>query len=295
VIARALWTVSNLMLNNRVTVAQEISDEPGTGLFFEIVRIDVFGYPTERDELLSALGAPAGREWTGDTGARYREWRGQILTMDVCVQEMVGLGPDAFGPAASAPAADAEPMTCLGAPGGFVGDCGQPGPHGPHPLDEQPSTTGRLVSDGPEPWALRYDLDGPPVLRPAVPVVGVAPATDGRDAVAESYARYARALFVFQHEEERFTSGAAVLRAIEVWDGRHMLTDADAGHLAAELGEPVDEPAEVEPDIRDEPEVQQGLADIGPRPYTEQTRGTWLFRRRVGRRGGHRAGAIGTI
>lgn len=270
VIARALWTVSNLMLNNRVTVAQEISDEPGTGLFFEIVRIDVFGYPTERDELLSALGAPAGREWIGETGARYREWRGQILTMDVCVQEMVGLGPDAFGPAASAPAADTEPMTCLGAPGGFVGDCGQPGPHGPHPLDEPADV----------------------VMRPAAPVVGVAPAIDGRDAVAESYARYARALFVFQHEGERFTSGAAVLRAIEVWDGRHMLTDADAGHLAAELGEPADEPVEVEPDIRDE---QPETPPVVARPFIEQTRSGWLFRRRVARRGRHGAHVVGSL
>lgn len=292
-LARALWNISNLLLRSRLTLAIETdqaADQRLGGVVgypppTTLVCVDATACPVERDELVAAMGEPAPFEWHEDERT-FRGWRGEVLTMQVLVQETLpGSGgyPLAPMPPARDPAGDqAEPgpLTCLGAPGGFIADCNLPGPHGPHSMEEAPH----------EP-----------------PAVGVAVAADGRDSVAQSYGRYARALFVFHHSTVIFEDEAAVLASIDGWlNGRHMLTSVDIGELVRELAPtippPVPEPEpapEASPDLLEQPPIAVGVADIGRgRPYVEQqNRGAWLFRRRNARRrsGGHRANSIGAL
>jgi hypothetical protein len=98
VLGLALRCLSNLVFAGRVELAEVWRTE--SLVTAAVLRVDVTGYPGERDDLVAALRDPgAAVEWnelTGVSGARYRVLSGRLLTVDIEVWE-------------SLPAAELEP------------------------------------------------------------------------------------------------------------------------------------------------------------------------------------------
>lgn len=209
------------MLAQRVKIEERL-DEPEGLEFVPTVTIDITGYPDERGELLAAMAEPPASDWRGEHGA-YREWRGELLTMEVAMFETLP-PPNAAAeliPPASDPAGDAEPAaapdwfaedTCLGAPGGYIGDCNLPGPHGPHPVETDPEIE---LAPVPELVPERDDQPTPETKK--------------------AYAEYARARAVYEFHGKTFDNEGAIRDAIAAYPGRHMLTDDDVTAVVGQL------------------------------------------------------------
>lgn len=239
--ASALQTLSDLILSDRVEIIPDW-DSPSRPAIIDRVRIDVTACPTERDELLALIGNPVPREWASNDGTRqHRDWRGEILTMAVMITETLGeptaeVDPE---PTSSDPDGDAQPAdpivptpspvpSCEGAPANFEGDCGEPGPHGPHALGDEPPVTSAAI-----------------VLRPATPTeaawlerIGLVQADASHyadPATAEAWRRYAMARARYEFEDRTFTTPTAALAALDAWPGREMLTEGDVSQLAGEM------------------------------------------------------------
>lgn len=237
VLARALWNVSDLMLAQRVDFDGDFSRGVTDSRAAVVVRVT--GYPVERDELIAALGDPEPYDWTGESGRRHRDWRGELLTMHLIVTETLP-EPSAVvepEPPASDPAGDVEQRpeeefvpspspvpSCPGVLADAEARCGEPGPHGAHPLGDEPPAV---------------------VIRPASPddaaaaiAAGLVPAgaehyTD--PATAAAWHRYAIGRARSAFKGDTFTTPAAAMRALDAWAGRRMLNEGDVAQLAGEL------------------------------------------------------------
>lgn len=296
VLSRALWSLSDLASVSRVSLVDVFTEHSIAPTV--LVRVDVTGYPDDRDDLLAALPNARPEDWSGTHG-HYREWLGTLLTMNIAVQETLP-GPSAPSepvPPASDPAGDApirvgehayaivptpSPVpACHGAPTGFEADCGEPGPHGPHPLGDEPSPyrgATDVEHDDDGCTTCRGDEPGPVesvVLRTASPAdeqyaeaAGLVPAdaenwADPKTAGAWRTYAIGRARVAFLGQS--FTNPTAARAALDGWRGRVMLTDGDVAMLAGELVAP--------------PEPRQ----VGrSRPFLG-----WITRSRPGRAGRH--------
>lgn len=232
VLATALEKISRLMLAERVVIGPEYDSVLSTTV--DAVRIDVTGRPFDRAPIVTALGDPAPFEWQADDGW-FRDWRGVLLTMPVVVYEgfpgVLNDEPparDTAGDAEIVPAPSPVP-TCHGARGGFEGDCGEPGPHGKHPLGDEPpplgNTTVIIEPTGPAAaeWAERAGLE------PADAKHWADPET------AEAFRLVARGRARLEFKGRTFTTPAAALAALDAWEGRGLLTEGDVAQLAGEL------------------------------------------------------------
>jgi hypothetical protein len=280
IIANALDKLSNLMQCDRVVIGPEY--DTALSATIDAVRVNVTGCPFDRDVLISALGDPNPFDWETSVGDWFRDWRGVLLTMPVVVYEqlpppsaVVEAEPPARDPAGdigivegntadeqrdnAAARYDADEAefvpspspvpTCLGARGGFEADCGEPGPHGAHPLGDEPPFEVVIAT-----------IDGPTVVvRPSAPMdegwaegAGLEPADAQHWAdpkTAEAWRRYAVARARVAFNGQRFTTPTAAVAALDAWKGRTMLTDGDVAQLAGELLEipPAPNPSEPRP------------------------------------------------
>lgn len=197
--ARGLWDVSAMMMAGRVTVDTDWQDRNR-----RVVMVDVTGYPVTRAELIAALGSPEPEDWAGETGARYRDWRGTLLTMRVVVTEQT-IRP-ASDPAGEIVPGPAPVPSCPGADEHTEGPCGEPGPHAAHELGAMPATT---VPGTAEAWA-------EPGTRAAWRVY-----TAGRCRAAL--------------RGQTFPNLARALAAVDRWAGRGTMLEPDVQAIAAEL------------------------------------------------------------
>lgn len=141
VLARALWTLSSLLLVGRVE--QGSTWRQSTLTLEPVIKIEVTGYPTERDELLAAMPGATPEDWQNSEGRTYRDWRGQLLTMSVTVQETLSPESAAAGDA-EPPASDPAGVIVPPLPGWFDDEHGHvvplgpgfSGPGGPFPAEQ---------------------------------------------------------------------------------------------------------------------------------------------------------------
>lgn len=232
ILADALNIISMMMRRDsssgtpRVVIVEETVNR-GLSPNADVVQIDMTNRPEDRDELVAALGGPAPFDWQGQsTGRRYREWRGVLLTMPVLVWENLTPAPPASDPASDVVPSPSPVPSCSGAPADSEAACGEPGPHGPHPLGDA----------APE-------EDTPVVIRPAAPgedspdpELVPADAEHWADpATAAAWRAYARARARAAFVNLRFPTPTAAVLALDKWPGRTMLTDGDVAQLASEL------------------------------------------------------------
>lgn len=256
-LARGLWRVSLLMSEGKVTIDGEVWGGPR-------VVVDCTGCPEHRDEILTALGDPEPIDWAGQDGRRFRDWRGELLTMPVLLTELLPPGgdpsaepePPAIDPAGVAgPAIDDDPTReivprpspvpqCLGAPSGFEGGCGEPGPHGPHEIGVDPPAVTADTDAGLllEAALGRLAVEPRPIVVPfeeGVPPLAGLERADSRSwadpTTAQSWRNYAEALASHDLIGQTFANPMAALQAVDAWPGRHMLTETGAERVAAEL------------------------------------------------------------
>jgi len=236
VLARAIWQVSHLIMQSRVTVE--------THWEHSVVTLNVTGLPEPREEILAALGQPEPHDWTGETGQRYREWTGHMLTMHVLVTETLPPGGDPGTPVspASDPAGGIVPSpspvpSCVGAVEGFEGECGEPGPHGPHRLGDDPGP----IAGGPGERRMRIV----PVILPALP--GKTPPAGMEYAAPDAWTdpdtaaiwrHYVTAVCMKDFDGQKCTTLAMALDAVDKWPGRRLLTRAQADNIALMMVEP---------------------------------------------------------
>lgn len=254
-LARGLWRVSLLMSEGKVDIDDGAWGAPR-------VLVDCTGYPEHRAEILTALGDPPAADWEGDEGRRYRDWHGLLLTMPVTLTEQlpppgapnVEPEPPAIDPAGVAmldddPTGPIVPRPspvpqCLGAPSGFEGGCGEPGPHGPHEIGVDPPAVTADTDAGLllEAAIGRLSVEPRPIVVPfeegVPPLVGLERA-DSRSwadpTTARSWRNYAEALASHELTGQTFANPMAALQAVDAWPGRHMLTETGAERVAAQL------------------------------------------------------------
>jgi hypothetical protein len=143
-IAYAFGLVAEMVLANRAYVASQFINEADR--FADVLRIDVTGLPSVRDTLVAAIGDPAPHDWKGSDSDRWhRDWDGMLLNMRLTPTERLPEPGAALEPAppASDPAGDVVPSpspvpACRGAMAGYEAECGESGPHGWHPLGDEP-------------------------------------------------------------------------------------------------------------------------------------------------------------
>lgn len=270
VLARALWTLSNLLLSGRVELANVWHES--RKIFEAVVRIDVTGYPAEREELLGALPDAEPEEWQSGTRA-YRDWRGVLLSMNVVVSETLAEAgaPSQSIPAASDPAAtmvwvggDDEEAVVLPVGPGLSG----PGGKFPQQALDMPC---EVTSDG---WICPPDADPEHVHQTALPepssrwetvartlapgkstrelsaryadvpgVVVVPGLNNDEDGLYAAWSRYARAKCLHDFAGRRFATVDAAVTAINLWPGRDMLETTDVLYCAARVCDPDEPPA----------------------------------------------------
>lgn len=289
VVAKALWVLSHLVLLRRIDVTEIWHSQPA--MSETVVHTDITGYPMYRDALLDAIGAGPPEVWSGVHG-RWRDWRGNLLTMRLLITEQLA-DEDGAIPALVDEQPVAEGWFEPGNSGPGVGRPGVKFGLTPDEPDESPGDEGvktdvtpdaALPRPAPNSHAELLALvdeteEHPPADGPGedtrdlmeryagVASVVVVPGPSSDEAVHAAWSDYARARALCDLDGRTFPSKAEALTAVNAWPGRDMLEPDDADAVAAQL---VDASLAAQPPEAVKVPAQRGFARIIP-----------LFRREV--------------